>query len=89
LALRDVDEKAAAFDAGDCPAGSHTRAAERDALGRIDDRLAGLTRHMESAASAVAAVEALLAADEHAARAWAESAAAARRRLAGAMPSGI
>jgi hypothetical protein len=89
-ALREVDERERVMADADQPAARDAAdAAERRTLDRIDERLRGLGRHLEAADRAAADIEALFAADERDARAWAELADTARRRLEARAGSGV
>jgi hypothetical protein len=89
-ALREADEHERALAESErADAGGDVGAAEHHCLDRIDERLRGLQAHLDAAGRTAAAVEALLAEDEREARAWADLAAAARRRLAGGGEVGI
>jgi hypothetical protein len=82
-ALHEADEHERALAESErADAGGEVGAAERRCLDQIDERLRGLQAHLDAAGRTAAAVEALLAEDEREARAWADLAAAARRRLA-------
>jgi hypothetical protein len=86
-ALREAEdhERSLADGAG----GGDWAEAERRGLELIDERLRGLEGHLEAAGRVAAEVEGLLADDERAVQAWADQAAAARRRLAGAGARGV
>jgi hypothetical protein len=89
-ALREVDEREQVMaDADPSAARAVADAAERDTLDRIDERLRGLGRHLEAASRTAADIEALFAADECDARAWAGLAAAVRQRLEAGAGSGV
>ena len=82
-ALRETEEHEQALTGGAWPED------ERRGLELIDERLRGLEGHLAAAGRVAAEVEGLLADDERAVRAWADLAAAARRRLAGMAAAGI
>jgi hypothetical protein len=89
-ALREADEHERALaEIARADAGGEVGAAERRCLDQIGERLRGLEAHLEAADRTAAAVEALLAEDERAARAWADRAAMAGRRLAEGGAAGI
>jgi len=86
-ALRETEEHEQALTGG--AAGGAWPEDERRGLELIDERLRGLEGHLAAAGRVAAEVEGLLADDERAVRAWADQAAAARRRLAGMAAAGI
>src|SRR5689334_2138781 len=88
-ALRDVEAHERWLAESEAEAGGPSPEVGRRCLEVIDERLRGLAGHQEASGRLAAGVTDLLDDDERAARAWADRAAAARRRLASLAPAGV